>query len=454
MRGKLLHLWSRLRSSYWFVPTLMAAGAVVLSLATIEVDRRWGDGLHLAWISLDQASARAFLTTVAGSMITVAGVAFSITMVALTLASSQFGPRLLENFMRDRGNQVVLGTFIATFLYCLLVLRVLKLGESGTVPEVALSTALLLTLGSLAVFIYFIHHAAMSIQVQTLVAHVAAELETSLDRLLEDAEEERGERGEAERRLVGRVAAEGATVCADDSGYVDEVEAARLEGLAADHGLVVVCVQKPGQFVVAGTPLLHVLRVDGDGGSAGGGDGDRAGAGAADLGDDGELAGKLRRAVPLTGRRRPGNVEFIVSQLVEVAVRALSPGINDPFTAINCIDLLGAALARFARRPPPRPVRRDDAGRLRVVLPDVGLEELLDAAYDQIRQYGRGCVPVTLRLLERLADLASRAAPGADRDAVLRHAEMVRRSGVEALPEPYDRQAVEERYRWVLAAAA
>ena len=401
------------------------------------------------------ASARAFLTTVAGSMITVAGVAFSITMVALTLASSQFGPRLLESFMRDRGNQVVLGTFIATFLYCLLVLRVLKLGESGTVPEVALSTALLLTLGSLAVFIYFIHHAAMSIQVQTLVAHVAEELETSLDRLLEDAEEEKGERGEAERRLVGRVAAEGAAVCADDSGYVDEVEAARLEGLASDHGLVVVCVQKPGQFRRrrdAAAPRAARRRRRDD--SAGGGDGARAEPEAADLGDDGELAGKLRRAVPLTGRRRPGNVEFIVSQLVEVAVRALSPGINDPFTAINCIDLLGAALARFARRPPPRPVRRDDGGRLRVVLPDVGLEELLDAAYDQIRQYGRGSAPVTLRLLERLADLASRAAPGADREAVLRHAEMVRRSGVEALPEPYDRQAVEERYRWVLAAAA
>ncbi len=435
MRSRLVHLWSRLLASYWFVPALMAAGAMALALGTIAIDRRWGDELSFAWIALDAASARVFLTTVAGSMMTVAGVTFSITMVALTLASSQFGPRLLESFMRDRGNQVVLGTFIATFLYCLLVLRVLRQGESATVPEVALSTALLLTLGSLAVFIYFMNHAAVSIQVQTLVSGVAEELEEALDRLLrEETEAGPGMAVETERRMIGEVCEAGEVVAAADSGYVDAVEADRLAELAASHDLVVVCVQKPGRFVIAGSPLLRARAAAGPG-----------------L-DDG-VAKHLRRAVPLTPRRQPGNVEFLISQLVEVAVRALSPGINDPFTAINCIDFLGAGLARFARRPPPRPLRRDAEGRLRVALPPVALPELLDAAYDQIRQYGRGSAAVTLRLLERLADLASRAAPGDDRRAVLRHAEMVRRSGVEALPEPYDREDVEERYRWVLSAA-
>ena len=440
MRSRLNHLWSRLRASYWFVPALMAAAAFALALGTISIDRRWGEELSFAWISLDAASARVFLSTVAGSMITVAGVTFSITMVALTLASSQFGPRLLESFMRDRGNQVVLGTFVATFLYCLLVLRVLRLGESATVPEVALSTALLLTLGSLAVFIYFIHHAAVSIQVQTLVSGVAEELEEALDRLLHE-EGDGGPSDEGDPSTIRRVCEEGEVVAAADSGYVDEVEADRLAEQAVRHSLVVVCLQKPGRFVIAGTPLLRVTTADGGAGGDGGG-----------IAED--VAERLRHAVPLTPRRRPGNVEFLISQLVEVAVRALSPGINDPFTAINCIDLLGAGLARFAHRPPPRPLRHDAEQRLRVALPEVALPDLLDAAYDQIRQYGRGSAAVTLRLLERLADLASRAAPGDDLDAVLRHAEMVRRSGLEALPEPYDREVVEERHRWVLSAAA
>lgn len=434
MKSKLLHIWSRLRSSYWFVPSLMALGAIVLSLITIQVDRELGaaPGLLRDWVSPDPASARAFLTTVAGSMITVAGVVFSITMVALTLASSQFGSRLLENFMRDRGNQVVLGTFIATFLYCLLVLRAPEVGEPPRVSEVSLAVALLLTLGSLAVFIYFIHHAAVSIQVPNLAAEVARDLERAIDRLVAGEGEELDEK---ERQRVKEVRREGRVVVAQRSAYIDSYEASTLFAVARRHGLLVVCVSRPGRFVVAGRPVLRVLS---------GGDGEI---------DPEGVEKELRAGVLLSHRRRPeGDVEFQVEQLVELAVRALSPGINDPFTAVNCTDLLAAALAGFAQDPPPPTCRRDDEGELRLVLPQVTLEDLLAVAFNQIRQYGRGCTSVTLRLLERLADLAACARTPEDLEAVLYHAEMVRR-GAEALPEPHDREAVEERWQWVQGVA-
>lgn len=451
MRSKLLSLWNRLRSSYWFVPSVMAASVAVLALVTIEIDQRWGAELPVPWIALGPSSARAFLTTVAGSMITVAGVVFSITMVVLTLASSQFGPRLLSNFMRDRGNQVVLGTFIATFLYCLLVLRVLELGPEGmeageVVPEISLATALLLTLGSLAVFIYFIHHVATSIQVSSLTAQLGRDLDRVLAALRDEPDDDGGPGwGDEDAELRRRLAEEGEEVAAVESGYVDAVDADRLASLCEEHGLVALVVQKPGRFVVAGAPLLQVMGSPAE-------DGGEPGGGAAGHLDD-EVRERLRRACPLTLKRRPGDLEFVLAQLAELAVRALSPGINDPFTAINCIDVLGASLASFAEEPPPPPRRRDGAGTLRVILPSLTLKDVLGTAFHMIRQYGRDSAAVVLRLQERLADLAARASSRDDLRAVLHHAAMVRRGALEALPEAADRDDVEERHRWVLEAA-
>lgn len=175
--ARLANLWESLRTSYWFVPTLMTAGGVALSFASVHLDERvnykWVRTVGWIWAG-GAEGARQVLSTIAGSMITVAGVAFSITIVALTLASNQFGPRLLRNFVRDAGNQIVLGTFIATFVYCLLVLRTVR-GEDDTefVPYVSVTLGVAFALTSLGVLIYFIHHVAISIQAENLIASVA-----------------------------------------------------------------------------------------------------------------------------------------------------------------------------------------------------------------------------------------------------------------------------------------
>jgi uncharacterized membrane protein len=187
MKAKLDHFLFQLRSSYWFVPSVMALLSIGVALGMIVVDQSVGeDGIQGYWwiYAGGPDGARAVLATVAGSIISVAGVTFSIKIAALTLASQQFGPRLLRNFMADRGNQFVLGTFIATFLYCLLVLRTVRSWEDAEfVPHLSVTLGVLLAVASLGVLIYFIHHIAASIQASNVIARVSGELQAAIDRL-------------------------------------------------------------------------------------------------------------------------------------------------------------------------------------------------------------------------------------------------------------------------------
>ena len=427
MNSRVWAFWERLRSSFWFLPSVMTSGAAGLSFATVALDASvsddWLNTFGLAY-SGGAEGASAVLGAIAGSMISIAGLVFSMTLVALSLTSSQFGPRLLRNFMRDTVNQVVLGTFVATFVYCLLVLRTIRRGdETAFVPHLSVTLGVLMAIGSVAVLIYFIHHVATSIQADEVIARVAGELNAGIGRLYptdlgspppvppvaEPVDFERGAR----------------PLMADGDGYVQSVDADGLLGLAERHNLVVRIERRPGQYVIAGAPLVRVWP------------GERA---------DDDLATRVRAAFVLGNFRTPTqDVEHSVNQLVEVAVRALSPGINDPFTAVACIDRLGSALARLGRAAVPSPFRHDQHGRLRVVARPATFDGIADAAFNQIRQYGRTSVAVTLRLLETIEVVAAEVLRPDDLATLLRHAEMVARAGP-SLPEEADRHAVAERY--------
>ena len=221
--------WYRSTTSYWFLPALILLGAVILSFVTLTIDEWAGSGWVTRWrwiYSHDPAGARATLSTVAGSMITVAGVVFSITIVVLTLASNQFGPRLIRNFMLDKGNQVVLGVFTSTYLYCLLILRRIQAVENATfVPSLSLTVAILLAVLSIAFLIYFIHHVTTFMQVESVVNSVSHELHETLDRLFPDFADqstgpERGERPALEEPVC--------TIPIAQSGYVQAVDYAGL----------------------------------------------------------------------------------------------------------------------------------------------------------------------------------------------------------------------------------
>lgn len=194
MRGKFFELWDSVRSSFWFLPAVMAMVAVVAAFISVAISDPVTTWLarELCWTFTGGAEGgSAVLGIIAGSMITIAGVVFSMTLVALSLASSQLGPRLLRSFMRDTPTQVVLDTFIATFLYCLIVLRTIRRAEEvAFVPHLAVSLAVLLAVASVGVLIYFIHHVSISIQASEIAARICAELIESIDLRFPEHDEE------------------------------------------------------------------------------------------------------------------------------------------------------------------------------------------------------------------------------------------------------------------------
>ena len=436
--NRLLEFWTALRTSLWFLPALIILGAVVLAVLLIQVDVVLRFELAAAMPLLFGAGAegaRGMLTAIASSMITVAGVIFSITIVALSLASSQFGPRLLRNFMRDRGNQVVLGTFIATFVYCLLVLRTVR-GENGGafVPHISVTVAVGLALASLGVLIFFIHHAAVSMQAPQIIANVSAELHASIDALfpetLGEGPEENGPHQD-QVALPDDFERDARPVAAQGNGYIQLINDERLLRLAVDNDLLLRVVHRPGHFVVEGDPLALVWP------------GRQAE----------QQAGAIRDTFILGPQQTPiQDVDFAVSQLVEVAVRALSPGVNDPFTAVTCVDQLGAALCGLAKRKIPTPYRRDENGRLRVIAYPLTFAEVADTALRQIRQYGRTSTAVLVRLLEVIAVVLGHTRREEDRAALLRHALLIKESA-QGLSQETDRKDVADRYEKVLEKA-
>lgn len=408
----------------------MACLALALATAVVEFDKALGEDWlrHVDWIYSGGAEgASLLLGTVAGSMVAIAGTVFSMTLVALSLASSQLGPRLLRNFMRDTVNQVVLGTFVATFVYCLLVLRTIRRAdEIAFVPHLAVSVAVLLAMVSIGVLIYFIHHVSVSTQADEVVARVGKELDEGIDRLFPDHLGQSGAAVSAapsEADLPAAFAREARPVGAHEDGYLQFIDAGALLDLASQEDLLLRLERRPGHYIIKGQAMAMVWP------------GDRVTA---------ELVDQVNAAFVLGNQRTAiADVEFSFNQLVEIAVRAQSPGINDPFTAIACVDRLGSALCRLARRDRPSAFRYDEDGRLRLVSRGSSFAGIVDTAFNQIRQSARASPAVAIRMLDVIAQIASHAQRASDAACLQRHADMIARGAREAVPEADDRLAVE-----------
>lgn len=427
---RLRTFWDSMRGTYWAVPSAMAVVASGLSFGMIQLDERTTARFldQLSWVYTGgPEGARAVLSTIAASMITVAGVSFSITIVALTLASQQFGPRLLRNFLRDLGNQVTLGTFTSTFIYCLLVLRTVRGNDdSQFVPHLAVTVGVLLAMFSLGVLIFFIHHIATSIQASQIIANVAGDLERSIERLFPE-EIGRGPIRDGSAAALGPEPGETDLhrVASTRSGYVQAIDSSALVVHARTQDVLIRIEARPGVFVRHGSALLSlssaVSRLD-------------------------SLDRPLHEAF-IIGADRTGtqDVGFFISQLVELAVRALSPGINDPETACACVDRLAAGLCQLAGRRMPSPYRYDEHGVLRVIAIPVTFPSMLDAAFDEIERYGRSSVSVSCRLLRALRDLAPCVSAEDDRLALRRHADAI--DTRDAFRDRVDRDTVSAQYR-------
>jgi uncharacterized membrane protein len=431
--AKLAKLWDSLHSSFWFVPTLMILLAIALSFITVWIDQKLEANIveNMDWAySLGPSGSRAILSAIAGSMATVATTAFSITIVALQLASSQFGPRLLRNFMQDTGNQIVLGTFISTFVYSLMVLRTVNgVAKDEFVPHLAVTIGLGLAIASVGVLIYFIHHSASSIQVDWVIKQVRDDLDVAINRLFpERVGRSISKHQEEDSRTTipedfDRLSCPVKTIT---SGYIQAIDDNQLMQIATGNNLLLRIQQRPGEFVVKGSGLVQVF-------------------------PEGKVNKKLIAQINeafILGLQRTEqqDVKFPIDQLVEIAIRALSPGINDPFTAIRCIDQLSAALCHLAQREIPSPYRYDDHDRLRIIVEPISFTDAMDAAFNQIRQYGKSSVAVTMRLLEAIAAIALFTHKIPDRNTLQRHADMIERGSKDGIEEELDYENVKERY--------
>lgn len=379
--------WIAMRSSYWFIPTIMAVLAIALGTLMLWVDVRLGNGWMkgVSWYQqIRPDGAREVLSTIAGSMITVAGVVFSITIVALSYASSQYGPRVLTNFMSDRGNTITLGTFIATFLYSLMVLRTIRGGEDDFVPQYAVIVAMLLAVCSIAVLIYFIHHVPQSIHINHVVARIG--------RLLIDETQTRfpeliGSDSVAPARAPAAFREPVACAPGTVTGYVQSIDGDDLVALAESRDVIIRLSHRPGDFVTAGRTLAEVSP--------------------AHRWTE-ECDDRLASCFSVGVKRTPEkDMMFLVSELVEITARALSPGVNDPMTAVTCLDWLGAGASEFAIRQMPDATRTDAEGRPRLIAEPDGFEHFIDKSFGQLRQYVATDQIASLHLLYVLGEVAA-----------------------------------------------
>jgi uncharacterized membrane protein len=404
---KVKQFWRSLWTSLWFVPALLVLVAVVMAVTLVDLEARVDSEVLAAWPRLFGAGAagsRGVLEVIAASMITVAGVTFSITIAALAQASSQYSPRLLRNFMRDRTNQTVLGVFVGIFIYCLVVLRTIRGGDEGAfVPSLAVMGGVGLAFVGIGFLIYFIHHIATSIQASQIVARVADETLQAIDHLFpQRLGNEITEEAEASVPAQGAERT-GQVVPAQRTGYVQTVDVEALLAFAREWQVVVRMERGIGEFLIDGTPLVSLAPQRTESPVA-----------------NETVIKQLNDAYTIDRQRTVDqDAAFGIRQIVDVANKALSPGINDTTTAVLCIEYLTAILVRLAQRH-MESLYRFEGKELRVIARSPGFAALVSGAFDEIRRNGEGNVTVLKRLTHTLAILSD-VTEGATRRLALLH---------------------------------
>ena len=437
MRARITKLWQDMQSSYYFIPALMAVIAVGLAMLTSHLDKTLDVNAikKLGWFYANKADgARAILTTIAGSMITVAGVTFSMTMVAVSTASAQYGPRLIGNFMRDRANQFTLGTFTATFTYCLLILRTTRTGDGGTgddliaefVPNISLLVALLLALASVAVLIFFVHHVPETLNVGNITARVGRQLRSDIQ---ETFPSNLGGQGLDE--VVGRLPIhqkidQGFKVRAREEGYLQALDVVTLIKVAKEHSGCIEVLKRPGDFIVAESVVAKVsenISVE----------------------DDVEKL-IINSFIVGTEKTSHQNTFFLADELVEILARAMSPGVNDPFTAINCINWFHSATIAMMSGKTPSKYRLDEEGAIRVIAPHVTFEQFADVIFGQSRSYIASDRNASLAMVGVLGECVSSASSKNHENVLTGHAQKLLIACEQLMPSRVDFDEVKSAY--------
>ena len=364
---------------------------IALALGCIGVVSSWLEEAHpaiSAWIPAslllpsDPQVTQVILAGIAGSIMTVVSIVFAILLMTLTLASMQFSPRIIVSFVRDRVTQWTLGVFLGTFLYCTGALPAARFRPQPFAPVATTAGAILLAIICVGLLLFLIHHISQAIGVNHIVDRIAAETEVVIDEVMPLPLQPRAELAHKvdltawDKPILNKV-----------SGYIRFLDTQRLLDLATALHVKVRVVRRVGQFVPAETPLLLVYK------------GER-------LNSDNQE--QFRAAFDMgPSRTLQQDVEFGILQIVDIALKAISPAVNDPTTAISCVDHLSRLAIRIASREMPEPLLFDLKGVARVNVPWIDFDRLLDSAFEQIRMYSKADVAVSMRLLRAYGDIAS-----------------------------------------------
>ncbi|NQV25902.1 MAG: DUF2254 domain-containing protein [Rhodopirellula sp.] len=423
------HFWNHLRSSFWFMPSMIVVASIVLAAILIEADYAVSNQWLAQWPRLFGSGAegsRGMMSTIAGSMMTVVGVTFSMVLMVLAMASSQYTSRILRNFIRSRITQVVLGIFAGIFTYCLIVLRTIRSGDEGSfVPSLAVSFGFVLALGGVGALIFFIHHIASSIQASSIIASVAEETIAAIDRIFpdnlgqgpsDDDDDEQPRRPPSERKWRA--------VMAGESGYIQSVDSEALVRLARDRNTIVWMDHGIGEFVVQNSTLASL---------------------ALEEPPDQATIDDLQATFSISRHRSVDqDAAFGIRQIVDIALKALSPGINDTTTAIMCVDYLTAIMARIAPRQIPSS-RRYEEGKLQIIAKGPSFESLLAESFDQIRRNAKGDVAIMSRMLGAFHTLATLTASPRRRRVLGEQVDWIAELAERSIDSAHDRMRIDTR---------
>lgn len=419
MKARLRKFQGMLSDTFWLVPGLLTLAGILLAVLLVHIDAIGilpDYMLKSPWLyNGGGTGARTLLGAVASSTIGVAGTVFSITIAALSLAAGQMGPRLLRNFTKDRGNQMALGAFLGTFSYALMVLRTVRTQSEGEfVPHLSLSFGILLAFVCVGTLVYFVDHMASRINVDTVIGLVSEDVRRAIKRLTTD---------EPQTDPPAPGFWHDAKILYDDRrGYLQQFDDRGLAKWAAEHDTAIRLLVRPGKYVFPGAPIALITpAVEG-------------------------VESAIRYATAVGDQQvSDADIEFAVRQLVEVAVRALSPGINDPYTAMAVIDRLGAALCDLVPLRFPSGVLCH-RGRPVLVTPVVDYDGLADAMLHMIRQNGATSPAVLIRMLDMLTSVVSCEHDPARVTTLQRHADIVLSDAIRSIVAPEDLGDIQERH--------
>ncbi len=391
---KLRNFWFALRSSLWFVPGIMIAFSIGLALLLIDLESQVKHEWLLKYprlFGLGADGSRGMLTAIAGSMLTVAALAFSMTLTALTQASGQYTPRILRNFMRDRINQFILGYFVSVFAYCLVVLRTIRgADELKFVPSLAVMGGLILAIGGIVVLIYFIHHIATSLQISQIIDNIVEETKEAIETLFPKEMGKPAEKSDKSEAEILEDYKNWRKIPARTSGYLQYVDTVRLIEWADESNFIVKMECGIGQFIGKGAALVSLT-----------GDGQNF-----EKNIDEETENEINKLFSINRYRTiEQDIGFGIRQIVDIALKALSPGINDTTTAVTCIDFLGVIIGKIAGKDIPETVRVKN-GKLCVLIKASDFGGYVETAFDQIRISGKSNQAIFERLLDALSFIA------------------------------------------------